>query len=174
MKFHDVLSTALLMLRRQKTRTAISLVGVVIGSLMLLFSLASRRGIQDAVARVFSMNKEMRQIEVSSRWGVDEEDDRRARPRHERREASVYAEAAHVGDHDRAERVGLARAEPGRGHADTEEKPAEQAQERLRQGRRSLKRPMNQARVSICIMCWAILPKSMMFRRCCVKPGRAC
>lgn len=74
MRYHDVVSMALLMIRQQKTRTALSLVGVVIGSLLLLFSLASRRGVQDAVARVFSMSKEMRQIQVWSRWGVDEED----------------------------------------------------------------------------------------------------
>lgn len=72
MRFHDLVSMALLMIRQQKTRTALSLIGVVIGSLMLLFSLASRRGVQDAVARVFSMSKQMRQIEVWSRWGVDE------------------------------------------------------------------------------------------------------
>jgi len=65
---------ALLMIRQQKTRTVLSLIGVVIGSLLLLFSLASRRGVQDAVARVFSMSKEMRQIQVWSRWGVDRED----------------------------------------------------------------------------------------------------
>ncbi|MHC4406990.1 MAG: ABC transporter permease, partial [Planctomycetota bacterium] len=74
MRFPDVVSMALLMIRQQKTRAALSLIGVVIGSIMLLFSLASRRGVQDAVARVFSMSKEMRQIEVSWRWDVDEEE----------------------------------------------------------------------------------------------------
>ena len=74
MKFQDMASMALLMIRRQKTRAALSLIGVVIGSLMLLFSLASRRGVQDAVARVFSMSDRMRQITVRSKWNFDEEE----------------------------------------------------------------------------------------------------
>ncbi len=74
MRFHDVVAMALLMIRQQKTRTALSLIGVVIGSLMLLFSLASRRGVQDAVARVFSMSKEMRQIEVYTSWDFAEQE----------------------------------------------------------------------------------------------------
>ncbi len=68
MNFYDIVSMALLAIRRQKTRAALSLIGVVIGSLMLLFALASRRGVQDAVTRVFSMSKQMRQIEVHQNW----------------------------------------------------------------------------------------------------------
>ena len=45
MKFTDIISMSLLAIRRQKTRTALSLIGVVIGSLMLLFALASRSGV---------------------------------------------------------------------------------------------------------------------------------
>jgi len=74
MRFHDMVSMALLTIRRQKTRTALSLIGVVIGSLMLLFSLAARSGVQDAVERVFSMSDRMRQIGVFSDWGSDEEE----------------------------------------------------------------------------------------------------
>jgi len=74
MRFYDAVAMALLAIRRQKSRMALSLIGVVIGSLMLLFSLASRSGVQDAVARVFSMSKEMRRIEVHRKWGYDEDD----------------------------------------------------------------------------------------------------
>lgn len=73
MKFLDIVSTALLGIRRQKTRTALSLIGVVIGSLMLLFALASRSGVQEAIMRVFSMNKQLRQIEVRRNWAFDED-----------------------------------------------------------------------------------------------------
>lgn len=72
MKFTDIVSLSLLAIRRQKTRTALSLIGVVIGSLMLLFALASRSGVQDAITRVFSMSKQLRQIHVSPDWSVDE------------------------------------------------------------------------------------------------------
>ncbi|QDV17423.1 Macrolide export ATP-binding/permease protein MacB [Gimesia panareensis] len=74
MKFHDLVSMSLLAIRRQKTRTALSLIGVVIGSLMLLFALASRSGVQEAVMRVFSMSKQLRQIHVSQNWSIDEEE----------------------------------------------------------------------------------------------------
>jgi len=74
MRFRDVVSMAMLAIRRQKARAAMSLIGVVIGSTMLLFSLSARGGVQDAVSRVFSMSKEMRQIHVSPQWGFDEED----------------------------------------------------------------------------------------------------
>lgn len=72
MKFQDIVSLSLLAIRRQKTRTALSLIGVVIGSLMLLFALASRSGVQEAIMRVFSMSKQLRQIHVSQNWSIDE------------------------------------------------------------------------------------------------------
>jgi putative ABC transport system permease protein len=72
MRIRDFVSMALLTISRQKTRTALSLIGIVIGSLLLLFSLAARRGVQDAVARVFSMRREMRQISVHPRWSLDD------------------------------------------------------------------------------------------------------
>ncbi|QDT43639.1 ABC transporter permease YtrF precursor [Gimesia alba] len=74
MKFLDIVSMALLGIRRQKTRTALSLIGVVIGSLMLLFALASRSGVQEAIMRVFSMNKQLRQIEVQQNWAYAEDE----------------------------------------------------------------------------------------------------
>lgn len=74
MKFKDIISMALLGIQRQKTRTALSLIGVVVGSLMLLFALAARGGVQEAVMRVFSMNKQLREIMVSQNWSFDEKD----------------------------------------------------------------------------------------------------
>ena len=71
MRFQDLL-TAWLAIRQQKTRTALSLVGIVVGSILLLFGLAARRGVQDAVARVFSMNERMRIISTYPNWEFDE------------------------------------------------------------------------------------------------------
>lgn len=64
MRFADVFWIALSAPRQQPGRTALSLIGVVVGSLMLIFSLAAQRGIKEAVHRVFSMSDEMRRIEV--------------------------------------------------------------------------------------------------------------
>jgi putative ABC transport system permease protein len=50
--------------RQQPGRTVLSLIGVVVGSLILVFSLAAQRGIEEAVLRVFSASDEMRRIEV--------------------------------------------------------------------------------------------------------------
>jgi putative ABC transport system permease protein len=55
---------ALTSLWQQPGRTLLTLVGVIIGSLILLFSLAARRGVQEAVVRVFSQSDELRRIEI--------------------------------------------------------------------------------------------------------------
>jgi putative ABC transport system permease protein len=60
----DIASLALVSLWQQRGRTLLTLVGVVIGSLILLFSLAARRGVQEAVVRVFSQGDELRRIEI--------------------------------------------------------------------------------------------------------------
>jgi putative ABC transport system permease protein len=64
MRFADVFWMAISATRQQPGRTALSLIGVVVGTLMLVFSLAAQRGIEEAVLRVFSASDEMRRIEV--------------------------------------------------------------------------------------------------------------
>lgn len=74
MRIRDFAASGLLTIRQQKGRTTLSLVGVIIGALLLLFSLAARRGVQDAVSRVFGMEDALRQISVSQKWDFDESD----------------------------------------------------------------------------------------------------
>jgi putative ABC transport system permease protein len=64
MRFADIFSMAISATRQQPGRTALSLIGVVVGSLILVFSLAAQRGIKEAVRRVFSESDEMRRIEA--------------------------------------------------------------------------------------------------------------
>lgn len=76
MRWDDIFRTAWLTIRQQRGRTALSLVGVVIGSLILIFSLAAQSSVSDAVMRVFSMGDQLRRISISQGYGgqVDEED----------------------------------------------------------------------------------------------------
>jgi putative ABC transport system permease protein len=69
MRFADIFWMAVTATRQQPGRTALSLIGVVAGSLILVFSLAAQRGIDEAVVRVFSASDEMRRIGV---WPVNE------------------------------------------------------------------------------------------------------
>ena len=64
MRFADVFWMASSATRQQPGRTILSVIGVVVGSLMLVNSLAAQRGIKEAVLRVFSASDEMRRIEV--------------------------------------------------------------------------------------------------------------
>jgi putative ABC transport system permease protein len=69
MRLADVFWMAVSATRQQPGRTLLSLIGVVVGSLILVFSLAAQRGIKDAVVRVFSDSDEMRRIEV---WATNQ------------------------------------------------------------------------------------------------------
>jgi putative ABC transport system permease protein len=73
MRFADIVGMALASLWQQKGRTLLTLVGVVVGSLILLFSLAARRGVQEAVVRVFSASDELRRIEIFPQYYTPEE-----------------------------------------------------------------------------------------------------
>ena len=64
MRFADVFWMASSAIRQQPGRTILSVIGVVVGSVMLVFSLAAQRGIKEAVLRVFSESDEMRRIEI--------------------------------------------------------------------------------------------------------------
>jgi len=74
MTIRDLVASGLLTIRQQKSRTALSLIGVIIGALLLLFSLAARRGVQDAVESVFGRGDVLRRISVSPKWDLDEGD----------------------------------------------------------------------------------------------------
>jgi putative ABC transport system permease protein len=60
----DIAAMALASLWQQRGRTLLTLVGVIVGCLILLFSLAARSGVQQAVVRVFSRSDELRRIEI--------------------------------------------------------------------------------------------------------------
>jgi putative ABC transport system permease protein len=70
----DVVCMALVTLWQQRGRTLLTLVGVVVGSLILLFSLAARRGVQEAVVRVFSESDELRHIEIWPQYNAPEDE----------------------------------------------------------------------------------------------------
>lgn len=73
MRLSDIARMALQTVRQQKARTALSCGGVVIGSLMLIVSLAARDGVELAVRRIFSVGDRLRRIEVFSSFRVKEE-----------------------------------------------------------------------------------------------------
>src|SRR5262245_59549414 len=73
MRLSDIARMALQTVRQQKARTALSCGGVVIGSLMLIVSLAAREGVEHAVRQIFNMGDRMRRIEVFSSFRVKEE-----------------------------------------------------------------------------------------------------
>ena len=74
MRAADIVSMALVSLWQQRGRTLLTLIGVVIGSLILLFSLAARRGVKEAVVRVFSQGDELRRIEIFPNYYPPEEE----------------------------------------------------------------------------------------------------
>jgi putative ABC transport system permease protein len=64
MRIRDLISLALSALWRQKTRTALTLLGVVIGSCILVISLSVGTGVRKTVYRLLRENDRLRQIEV--------------------------------------------------------------------------------------------------------------
>ena len=64
MRFIDILTIALSALRQQKTRGSLTLLGVVLGTFILVTSLSLGRGVQDAATHVFRSNNQLRHIEV--------------------------------------------------------------------------------------------------------------
>jgi putative ABC transport system permease protein len=72
MKFADLFRLAFSSLWQQRGRTMLSVVGVVVGSLILVFSLAAQVGVKQAVVRVFSESNELRFVEVSPQYYTPE------------------------------------------------------------------------------------------------------
>lgn len=74
MHVHDIAGMALLTVRQQRARAALSLVGVVIGSLVMVISFSARQGVHDAVARVFSGADQLRRIEIRPSYSPNEDE----------------------------------------------------------------------------------------------------
>ena len=73
MRLRDVIGTAVSGMWRQRGRTVLNVVGVVVGSLIMIVSLAAHRGINEAVTRVFSASDEMRRIMVFPNYATEAE-----------------------------------------------------------------------------------------------------
>ncbi|MCI0456095.1 MAG: hypothetical protein L0Z62_03835, partial [Gemmataceae bacterium] len=64
MRFRDILALALSALSQQKLRTALTTLGVVFGSVVLVISLSVRHGVNETVLREYSKFGELRWIDV--------------------------------------------------------------------------------------------------------------
>jgi putative ABC transport system permease protein len=73
-RFTDLLSLAFSALRQQKVRTFLTLLGVVIGTFVLLLSLSIGQGVRETIVREFHRNDELRRIVVFPHWRVKAED----------------------------------------------------------------------------------------------------
>ena len=72
MRTADLLRMALAALWQQKTRTALTTLGVTLGACMLTFSLSIGQGVQDTLNRQFRAHDDLRRIQVyGGRGGKD-------------------------------------------------------------------------------------------------------
>jgi putative ABC transport system permease protein len=74
LRFADLFGLALAALARQKVRTALTMLGVVIGTFALVTSIAVGRGVKQAILREFSRNDSLRKIEVYGNYEPKEAD----------------------------------------------------------------------------------------------------
>jgi putative ABC transport system permease protein len=74
MRFADLFRLSLSALWQQKTRAALTTLGVVFGALVLVFSLSLGQGVQDTIERESPRNLFLRTIDVHPRWQGDEAD----------------------------------------------------------------------------------------------------
>jgi putative ABC transport system permease protein len=70
----DILRLALSALYQQKVRTALTTLGVVIGTVVLVVSLSVGQGVQEAAVRQFRRYDQLRKVEVWPRWAAKESD----------------------------------------------------------------------------------------------------
>jgi putative ABC transport system permease protein len=73
-RFTDVMSLAFSALLQQKVRTLLTLLGVIIGTFVLLLSLSIGQGVRETIVREFRRNDQLRRIEVMPDWKVEAED----------------------------------------------------------------------------------------------------
>ncbi len=72
MRFADVIRFALSALYQHKVRTGLTTLGVVIGTFVLVLSLAIGEGVQEAAVRQFRRDDQLRNVVVWSSWGKPE------------------------------------------------------------------------------------------------------
>jgi putative ABC transport system permease protein len=75
MRNADLIRLALSALWQQKTRTALTTLGVTLGSCMLAFSLSIGQGVNDALKRQFHERDDLRRIQVYGGRGSRDDDD---------------------------------------------------------------------------------------------------
>src|SRR5262245_63649317 len=75
MRTVDLLRMALAALWQQKTRTALTTLGVTLGACMLTFSLSIGQGVQDTLNRQFRAHDDLRRIQVYGGRGGKEYDE---------------------------------------------------------------------------------------------------
>src|SRR5437870_5681046 len=75
MRTADLFRLGLSALRQQKTRTALTTLGVVLGTCMLTFSLSIGQGVQNALDRQFRQNDNLRRIQIYAGRGPRDLDD---------------------------------------------------------------------------------------------------
>ena len=73
MRFTDVLGLALTALWQRKLRTALTALGVLFGTLVLVASLSLGRGVQDTIVREYSRHNELRHVDVRPGYGRAED-----------------------------------------------------------------------------------------------------
>ena len=72
MRFADLFRLSLSALWQQKTRAALTTLGVVFGAFVLVFSLSLGQGVQDTIERESHRNLFLRQIHIHPQWQGDE------------------------------------------------------------------------------------------------------
>jgi hypothetical protein len=68
-RFTDAMGLALTALWQRKLRSALTLLGVVFGTFVLVASLSLGRGVQETIVREYSRHNELRSIEVFPGYG---------------------------------------------------------------------------------------------------------
>lgn len=68
MRLADIVCMALNGFVQQKVRTLLSLLGVVVGSFLLVMSLSIGQGLGEGVVRQFQFGDQLRRIQVHSAW----------------------------------------------------------------------------------------------------------
>ena len=69
----DLIGLAVAALVQRKTRTALTLLGIVVGACLLVTSLAAFRGVHIAIENQFAGSERMQRIHVSSNYGNPKE-----------------------------------------------------------------------------------------------------
>jgi hypothetical protein len=69
----DLIGLAVVALLQRRTRTALTLLGIVVGACLLVTSLAAFRGVHIAIENQFAGSERMQRIHVTTKYGDHEE-----------------------------------------------------------------------------------------------------